>query len=44
MLSHFPPLTSIIWLIYSDIATTIFIGLAILFIASVMIPEQNQHG
>jgi hypothetical protein len=29
--------------IYSEIATNIFIGLAIFVIASVMIPEQNQH-
>jgi hypothetical protein len=43
MLSQYPPLISIIWWIYSEIATTIFIGLAIFVIASVTIPEQNQH-
>jgi hypothetical protein len=43
MVAQIPPQTSIVWLIYSEIATSIFIVLAICVIASVVMPEQNQH-
>jgi hypothetical protein len=43
MVSQIPPLTSMVWLIYSEIATSIFTVLALFVIGSVLMPEHNQH-